>query len=92
MLQVVSGKAPTPPPQIEEPTATPEPTLPSARHLASVLAAKAEALLAAAQAVQKQQEGAAKFAVPGKDAAAVKQYLADAGLLVCLLGCNASCM
>lgn len=66
----------------ETPTADPEPSLPIARQLAAILAAKAEALLTAAQSLQQAQEGAAKFAVPGKDAAAVKQYLADAGLLV----------
>ena len=57
-------------------------SLPSARQLARVQAAKAEALLAAGQALRSAQEQDTKFAVPGKDAAVVKQFLAQAGMLV----------
>ena len=63
-------------------TAVTLPSLPSARQLARVKIAKAEALMAAAQALQSTQEDGAKFAVPGRDAAVVKQFLAQAGMLV----------
>jgi hypothetical protein len=66
-------------------------SLPSARQLARVKVAKAEALMAAAQALQSTQEDGAKFAVPGRDAAVVKQFLAQAGMLVQLPAhCNAA--
>ena len=71
-------------------TAVTRPSLPSARQLARVKVAKAEALMAAAQALQSTQEHGAKFAVPGRDAAVVKQFLAQAGMLVNLPGhCHA---
>lgn len=57
-------------------------SLPTARQLARVQAAMAEALLAAGQALRSEHEQDTKFAVPGKDAAVVKQFLAQAGMLV----------
>ena len=71
-------------------TAVTLPSLPSARQLARVKVAKAEALMAAAQALRSTQAHGAKFAVPGRDAAVVKQFLAQAGMLVNLPGhCHA---
>lgn len=72
-------QAPGPQPPAADPLAL---SLPAARLLAKVQTIKAEALLAAAHAMQDKQEDAAKFAVPGKDAVAVKQFLAQAGILV----------
>ena len=56
--------------------------LPSARLLFRAQVAKAKALVACAAALQNQQEGSASYALPGKDAAIVKQFLAQAGMLV----------
>lgn len=78
--------APSPPPPV---TDTASLSLPVARQLARVQAAKAEALLAAAQALKGMQEDSAKYAVPGKDAAVIKQFLAEAGMLV---GCSVHIM
>ena len=58
--------------------------LPSARLLSRVQVAKAEALVASAVALSSQQEEAASYALPGKDAAVVKQFLTQAGMLVWL--------
>ncbi len=81
-------KGPSPQPEALSPlpqaTAATRPSLPSARQLARVKVAKAEALMAAAQALQSTQEHGANFAVPGRDAAVVKQFLAQAGMLVTL--------
>ncbi|DBA87841.1 TPA: hypothetical protein ACH3X1_004837 [Trebouxia sp. C0004] len=62
-------------------TAVKPASLASARQLARVKLAKAEALMAAAQALLSTQEDGAKFAVPGRGAAVVKQFLAQAGIL-----------
>ena len=82
----VAPKGPSPQPWGSSPqpqaTAVTVASLPSARQLARVKVAKAEALMAAAQALQSTQEDGAKFAVPGRDAAVVKQFLAQAGMLV----------
>ena len=89
----VAPKGPSPQPRGSSPrpqalspspqaTAVTLASLPSARQLARVKVAKAEALMAAAQALQSTQEDGAKFAVPGRDAAVVKQFLAQAGMLV----------
>ena len=78
--QSAAAKAPVPEP--ESTPQDPQPSLPTARQLARVLTLKAEALLVASKAMQSQSDLEARFAVPGKDASAVKQYLAGAGLLV----------
>lgn len=56
--------------------------LPSARLLFRAQVAKAEALVACAVALQDQQAGSASYALPGRDPAIVKQFLAQAGMLV----------
>ena len=56
--------------------------LPSARLLFRAQVAKAEALVACAAALQDQQAGSASYALPGRDPAIVKQFLAQAGMLV----------
>ena len=56
--------------------------LPAARLLSRVQVAKAEALAACGAALQGRKEDSASYAVPGKDAAVVKQFLAQAGMLV----------
>lgn len=78
--QAAAAKAPVPEP--ESTPQDPQPTLPTAHQLARILAFKAEALLVASGAIQSQPAPEGRFAVPGKDASAVKQYLAGAGLLV----------
>lgn len=67
---------------VPQATAVKPASLPSARQLARVKIAKAEALIAAAQALQSTQEDGANFAVPGRNAAVVKHFLAQAGMLV----------
>ena len=57
-------------------------SLPAARLLAKVFAAKAGAFLAAGKHMANQQNKAAGYAVPGRDAAVVKKFLAQAGMLV----------
>lgn len=56
--------------------------LPSARLLCRAQVAKAGGLLACAAALQNQQQASASYALPGRDAAVVKQFLAQAGVLV----------
>lgn len=79
-----------PPAQTQTPTPTSQATtaaaasaiLPTARLLFRVQVARAEALVACAAALQNQQEGSASYALPGRDTAVVKQFLAQAGMLV----------
>ncbi|KAL3130482.1 hypothetical protein ABBQ38_008299 [Trebouxia sp. C0009 RCD-2024] len=75
-------------PQAPAQTPTPQPSavassaiLPSARLLCRAQVAKAEGLVACAAAPQNQQEASASYALPGRDAAVVKQFLAQAGVL-----------
>ena len=56
--------------------------LPSARLLFRAQVARAEALVACAAALQKQQGGSTSYTLPGRDPAVVKQFLAQAGMLV----------
>ena len=76
-------------------TAAPTSTiLPSARLLFRAQVAKAKALVACAAALQKHQGGSASYALPGRDPTIVKQFLAQAGMLVHLSalahGCSES--
>ena len=72
---------PTPSSQVTTAAAT-SAILPSARLLFRAQVAKAEALVACAAALQMQQEGSASYALPGRDPAVVKHFLAQAGMLV----------